>query len=150
LHRFPASVALLLGALALSGCAADGTPFGPNALTTSAVPTPPPTNPACLTLSSEIDALRKEGVADKIEKAASKKYKMTAADLKKADQLTKANADFQTKCSTLPPKPVTAQASSSPPQAANSASVAPAPKTATAPKAAAQPAVAVAPAKAQP
>ena len=46
----------------------------------------------------------------KIEKAAAKKYKMTAADLKKADQLTKANADFQQRCSTIPPKPTNAQA----------------------------------------
>ena len=61
-------------------------------------------DPACVTLASRIEALRKEGIADKIEKAAAKKYKMTQADLAKADQLTKANADFQFRCSTIMPK----------------------------------------------
>jgi len=56
-------------------------------------------DPACVTLSSRIEALRKEGIGEKIEKAAAKKYKMTQADLNKADQLTKANAEFQMKCS---------------------------------------------------
>jgi hypothetical protein len=59
-------------------------------------------DPACGSLALEIDTLRREGVADKIEKAAAKKYKMTPADLGKANQLNKANADFQAKCSTLP------------------------------------------------
>ena len=49
-------------------------------------------------------ALRKEGIADKIEKAAAKKYKMTQADLSKADQLTKANTEFQFRCSTIMPR----------------------------------------------
>ena len=66
-------------------------------------------DPACVPLTSRIDGLRKEGIADKIEKASAKKYKMTQADLAKADQLTKANAEFQARCSTLPPKPTTAQ-----------------------------------------
>ena len=52
-------------------------------------------------------------MADKIEKAATKKYKMTSADLAKADQLTKANADFQVRCSTIMPRPMSAQAPSS-------------------------------------
>ena len=34
---------------------------------------------------------------------------MTQADLAKADQLTKANAEFQARCSTVSPKPTTAQ-----------------------------------------
>jgi hypothetical protein len=53
-------------------------------------------------------------VADKIEKASIRKYKMTRADLVKADQLTKANAEFQLRCSTIMPKPATAQVSSTP------------------------------------
>ncbi len=121
LHRFPAPAVLLLGALLLSGCAND-TLLGPNALTTSAVPTPPPADPACVTLASQIDTLRKDGIADKIEKAAAKKHKMTPADLTKADQLTKANADFKAKCSTLPAKSVTMQTSSSPAQGTAAAS----------------------------
>jgi hypothetical protein len=34
---------------------------------------------------------------------------MTQSDLTKADQLTKANADFQLRCSTIMPSPVTAE-----------------------------------------
>ena len=56
-------------------------------------------DPACVALTSRIEGLRKEGIADKIEKASAKKYKMTQADLTKADQLTKANAEFQVRCS---------------------------------------------------
>jgi len=61
-----------------------------------------------VTLASRIEALRKEGIAEKIEKAAAKKYKMTQSDLNKADQLTKANADFQLRCSTIMPKSASA------------------------------------------
>jgi len=42
--------------------------------------------------------LQQEGVAAKVEKAAAKKHKMTAADLNKAAELNKANAEFQSKC----------------------------------------------------
>jgi hypothetical protein len=101
------SQALLLASLLLAGCAADGSP---NFFTTGALGTPQPTaaaepkmDPACVTLVSRIEALRKEGVADKIEKAATKKYTLTKADLKKADQLTKANTEFQQRCSTVTP-----------------------------------------------
>jgi hypothetical protein len=66
-------------------------------------------DPACVALVSRIEALRKDGIPDKIEKAAAKRYKMTQADLSKADQLTKANAEFQARCSTVP-KAVTAEA----------------------------------------
>jgi len=72
------------------------------------------TDPACVSLATEIDTLRKDGIADKIEKAAAKKHKMTTAELVKADQLNKANAQFQAKCSTLPPKPATAQSAAAP------------------------------------
>ncbi|HZT46489.1 MAG TPA: hypothetical protein VFA64_00855, partial [Hyphomicrobiaceae bacterium] len=65
-------------------------------------------DPQCVTLASRIEALRKEGIGDKIEKAAAKKYKMTQSDLNKADQLTKANAEFQLRCSTIMP-PITAE-----------------------------------------
>jgi len=97
-----ASLALMLG-----GCANDGSStlgsnlFGASNTTTASIPEKPRTDPACFSLTSQIDTLKKEGVADKIEKAAAKKYKMTAADLNKAAQLNRANAEFQTKCSTL-------------------------------------------------
>src|SRR5262245_4805862 len=111
------SQALVLASLLLVGCAADGSPnfFTTGALGTSetAAAPEPKVDPACVALVSRIEALRKEGVADKIEKAATKKYKMTSADLAKADQLTKANADFQVRCSTIMPRSASAQAPSS-------------------------------------
>jgi hypothetical protein len=96
-----ASLALLLG-----GCANDGSStFGSNVFgantTTASIPEKPRTDPACFSLTSQIDTLKKEGIAEKIEKAAAKKYKMTAADLTKAAQLNRSNAEFQAKCSTL-------------------------------------------------
>jgi hypothetical protein len=133
------SQVLVLAGLLLAGCAADGSN---NLFTTGALGTAetaaapePKVDPACVSLVSRIEGLRKEGVADKIEKAAAKKYKMTNSDLAKADQLTKANADFQLRCSTIMPKPMQAQLSSSP----SSVAVAAPPPTAKArtPKAAA-------------
>jgi hypothetical protein len=93
------------GSLTLAGCAGSDL-FGSSGtdVTTSSVALTQAqrVDPACGTLATEIDALRREGVADKIERAAAKKYRMTQADLGKANQLTKANAEFQNKCSTLP------------------------------------------------
>ena len=107
---------LVLASLALAGCAGDGSDnfFTTGALGTQAAAPEPKVDPACVSLASRIETLRKEGVAEKIEKAAAKKYKMTQADLTKADQLTKANADFQFRCSTIMPR----SASTSPPSAA--------------------------------
>ncbi len=118
---------LVLASLALAGCAGDGSDnfFTTGALGTQAAAPEPKVDPACVSLASRIDTLRKEGVAEKIEKAAAKKYKMTQADLTKADQLTKANADFQFRCSTIMPR----SASTSPP---------PPPSAAPAPKASAK------------
>ena len=110
-----ASAALLLSGALLAGCAGDGSDGG--LFTTgaigsdNAVAEAPKTDPACIALTSRIEGLRKEGIADKIEKASAKKYKMTQADLTKADQLTKANAEFQARCSTLS-RPTTAQVGS--------------------------------------
>ena len=109
------SKALVLASLMLAGCAGDDNEgiFTTGALGTSqTAAAEPKVDPACLTLASRIEGLRKEGVSDKIEKAAVKKYKMTQADLAKADQLTKANAEFQLRCSTVAPGSV--QASSIP------------------------------------
>jgi hypothetical protein len=112
-----ASAALVLAGVTLAGCAGDGSDnlFTTGALGTQEAAAPEPkVDPMCVTLVSRIEGLRKEGVADKIEKASIRKYKMTRADLVKADQLTKANAEFQLRCSTIMPKPATAQVSSTP------------------------------------
>jgi hypothetical protein len=98
--RAAAAIAGLAG-LMLAGCAGEGgmdSIFTTGSIGSSAA-SEPRVDPACVTLSSRIEALRKEGIGEKIEKAAAKKYKMTQADLNKADQLTKANAEFQMKCS---------------------------------------------------
>src|SRR5205823_6123754 len=121
---------LVLASIALAGCAGDGSDgFLGTSFTTGALGTQADAeakvDPACVSLASRIETLRKEGIADKIEKAALKKYKMTQADLTKADQLTKANADFQFRCSTIMPR----SASTSPP---------PPPSAAPAPKASAK------------
>jgi hypothetical protein len=113
------STTALLVAGALAGCAADGT------LETSSLSGQPAqqaarTDPACTALFTHIEELRRDGIAEKVEKAANKKYKMTNADLVKADQLNKANGDFQAKCT---PKPV--QASVQPVTPATSATPTP-------------------------
>jgi hypothetical protein len=110
--------ALALAGVALAGCAGEG---GESIFTGSlAGAEPPPAaetkiDPVCVTLVARIDALRREDIPDKIEKAAAKRYKMTQADLGKADQLTKVNAEFQTRCSTV--APTTAQPGVTPPSA---------------------------------
>jgi hypothetical protein len=102
-----AATTLLLASVALAGCAGEG--GMENFFTTGSLGTAEAkVDPECVTLASRIEALRREGVADKIEKAAAKKYKMTQSDLAKADQLTKANNDFQFRCSTVMPKSASA------------------------------------------
>src|SRR5262245_48991403 len=120
------ALALAGVAVALAGCAGDGSDslFTTGALGSMAESK---VDPMCVTLASRIETLRKEGIAEKIEKAAAKKYKMTQSDLNKADQLTKANADFQLRCSTIMPKSATADPAPEPP---------PPPKAKTSPKAA--------------
>lgn len=102
-------VSLAIGlAGALAGCAADGSfdlqTASVNGQTQQAAAAPK-VDPICGVLVGQIEELRRDGIAEKIEKAANKKYKMTTADLVKADQLNKANGDFQAKCT---PQPVQA------------------------------------------
>lgn len=122
------SKALVLAGVLLAGCAGEG---NENMFTTGALGTSQPAtaaaeskvDPACVALTARIDALRREGVVDKVEKAALKKYKMTQADLSKADQLNKANGEFQSRCANPTPKPTTAQPATpsyQPPKTANS------------------------------
>jgi hypothetical protein len=131
------SQALVLAGLLLAGCAADGSGnfFTTGALGTqqTAAAPEPKVDPACVSLAARIETLRKEGVADKIEKAATKKYRLTKSDLTKADQLTKASAEFQMRCSTITPAQVAAQMpppspSAAPVQAAKATKKSAAPK----------------------
>ncbi len=104
--RVPALVAI--ASLALAGCSGTdlfGSSSNSGDVTTSSLAQQTQAqkvDPACGNIALEIDTLRRDGIAEKMEKAAAKKYKMTPADLTKANQLNKANADFQAKCSTLP------------------------------------------------
>ena len=96
--KFATITGIAFAAVLAAGCAEQG---GLGGLTTSSVSQAPAvqkTDPACATLASQIGTLRSDGIADKVEKAAAKKYKLTTADISKADQLNKANAEFQTKC----------------------------------------------------
>jgi hypothetical protein len=114
------SAAVLLAAF-FAGCAQDGTLLT-GSLNTSAIDQQTAAqeaakaDPACLTLASQIESLTKDGIADKVSKAAIKKYKMKTADLAKADELNRANAEFQTRCSSYPPNPTLAAASPEPPK----------------------------------
>ena len=102
----PAAIFVVAGFVA--GCSN----IGDSLETTSALPSAPRVDPACQQLAASIDGLRREGVSEKVEKAAAKKYKMTAADLTKAAQLNRANDDFQSRCSTMPRSASTMKAAS--------------------------------------
>lgn len=93
-------------ALALGACANDTLVGGlaPQS-TTAALPPKPAVDPACATLASRIDALRKDGVVDRVEAAAKGKgstVKVKRESLAQIAELEKANLEFQAKCSTVP------------------------------------------------
>ena len=98
---------LLAAGIALAGCAGEGADSifttGSLAPGATAPVAEAKIDPVCVSLVSRIDALRKEGIDAKIEKAAAKRYKLTSSDLGKADQLTKASAELQLRCTTLTP-----------------------------------------------
>ena len=123
--KFTSSIALLIGASLLGGCSGGvGDMFGSSSAglttTTASIPEVPKVDPACTSLVSQIDGLKKEGVADKVAQAAAKKYKMNAVDLGKADQLNKANGEFQAKCA-VGPKPSQTAAMAAPAAAVSAA-----------------------------
>ena len=107
-----AATTLVLASVALVGCAGEN--GMENLFTTGSLGTQAPLlpsrrsiPPACRSPRASRRCARRAS-AEKIEKAAAKKYKMTQTDLNKADQLTKANADFQFRCSTIMPKSASA------------------------------------------
>jgi len=124
--------ALLLGAGLLAGCSSDGSGVG-SSLTTSAlsnnpageVKAAPRVDPACIALTAKIDALRKEGVMERVEKAAEGKSTMVSVkrtSLAKLTELDKANAEFQARCSTISSRSTQALATTPPTTSIGSAS----------------------------
>lgn len=117
--RFTTSfaAAVLAGALG-AGCANDGnlstagiSPEKAAAQQASKV------DPACVSLTSQIETLRKEGAVERLEKAAegkSSSVQVKRASLAKQAELNKANADFQMKCGPKIPAPQTAQTAPAP------------------------------------
>ncbi len=104
------AAALCASLMTLGGCAGDGLLGG--GPTTAALPEKPKVNPACVSLASQIDGLRKEGVADRVAAASQGKgatVTMKRESLAKVAELNKANADFQAKCGTVAPSNITAQ-----------------------------------------
>lgn len=109
--KLRALTAICIGTLALAACAGDqGSLFGGE--TASVTPPPAPkVDPACVALTSKIEGLRKEGVTERVEKAAAGKGATVSVkrdSLAKMTELDKANAEFQAKCSTITPKQQTA------------------------------------------
>jgi hypothetical protein len=137
-------LAVAMLGLAVAGCANSGSSDGLfSTASTAPSATEAKVDPACVTLTSQIDGVKKEGIIEKVEQAAMKKYAMTPADLAKADQLNKLNANYQAKCGTVTPKTTTAALSSTPPPAAAAVAA-----KAAAPAAVKAPAVAATAAKA--
>ena len=113
-HSTFLTTAILMSGL-VAGCASDGG-ITTNSLTgpeSVAVAAPKP-DPACVSLTSQIDTLRKEGTVARLEAAASGKsasVPVLRTALKKQMELNKANADFQARCAKVPSgTPQTAQA----------------------------------------
>lgn len=95
-----------LAAGLLMGCAQNGIlttgSLNPSAVDEQQAKEAEATKVACATLAANIEGLNKDGIADKVAKAAAKKYKMKTADLAKANELNQANAEFQAKCTNYP------------------------------------------------
>jgi hypothetical protein len=113
LNTHASLMAFAVASALLAGCSGGGID---NVFTTGAIgnqsQTPktaePKVDPACVSLAAQIDGLRRDGIAEKVEKASLKKYKLTQGDLAKADQLIKANAEFLMRCASFTPKPTAA------------------------------------------
>jgi membrane protein involved in colicin uptake len=106
-----AAVTALLAGGMVAGCANDGSLLAGGLTTasvtepTSQVATPQQkVDPQCVALMSKIDALRKEGTPERIEKVSTGKgstAQVKRESLAKITELDKANAEFQSRCSSL-------------------------------------------------
>ena len=129
------------GGLAAAGCADGSTGLMSTASLGTATANPaiagaasPKSDPACVALTARIDAIRKDGVVDRAEKAATGKTTTVSVkreSLAKLAELDKANAEFQAKCA----RPLTTALVSPPP----AATVAPPAAKPAAPSSAAKP-----------
>lgn len=102
----------------LAGCSSGGGLFG-NSLTTQSISTStttapaiaaaPKVDPACYSIAQRIETLRKDGLTERLEKAAAGKSSTVSVkrtSLAQAAELDKANAEFQAKCSAFGPRPM--------------------------------------------
>ena len=130
-------VIAVFGAILAGGCASESGILQTGALQNPGVAAQPAVaqakvDPACATLASQIDVLRKDGVADRVEKVAAGKtatVKVKRESLGKMVELTKLDAEYQAKCSINSLKPVQAQvqpAATGAPVAQKAAAAAPA------------------------
>lgn len=95
---------IALAALAVSGCAGDGANMFQTGSVTATAPAPistPRVSAECQTLAGQIEALRKDGTLEKLEKASAGKsqtvpFKRDA--LVKQASYNKLTTDFQAKC----------------------------------------------------
>lgn len=91
----------------LAGCSSDGGMLGSSLTTSSVDPVKaaaaaPKLDPACVALTAKIDALRKDGVTERAEKAAVGKASTVSVkreSLAKLTELDRTNSDYQSKCS---------------------------------------------------
>ncbi|MDX2259054.1 MAG: hypothetical protein NW205_09085 [Hyphomicrobiaceae bacterium] len=102
--RTPAAAALILAAALAGGCANDGSlALTTGSLSSTAAETPR-VDPACVALMARIEELRKEGTPARLQEVATGKTKTVSVkreSLARMTDLDKANAEFQSKCSTL-------------------------------------------------
>ncbi|MGE0766908.1 MAG: hypothetical protein AB7L90_10630 [Hyphomicrobiaceae bacterium] len=91
--------------LMLGACANDTLVGGFASEPTAAIPAKPRVDPACQALAARIDDLRRDGVVERVEavsKGKSASVNVKRASLAQMAELSKANADFQARCSTVP------------------------------------------------
>lgn len=128
------AMVLLLTAGSLAACSSTG---GPSLATASVAPQPvAKIDPACATLASQIDTLKADGVAERLEKVSTGKsasVQVKRSSLAKQAELNKAYAEFQARCSVAIPRTQSAAVTASPSTTSTaSAAVAPSPASAAA------------------
>lgn len=108
-HRYTGPALAGITSLLAAGCAGESGLLSTSSVGTAPAVTraaAPKVDPACVALTARIDALRKEGFVERVEKAsAGKSASVTVKreSLAKMTELDKANAEFQSRCATLTP-----------------------------------------------